>query len=109
MIELASLNNTRLWLEHTGEGEAIIFIHGFSLDARMWDAQVETFAKSYQVIRYDARGFGRSTLPSEPYRHVDDLKSILDYFQLEHASIIGLSIGDSIALDFALEFLSAAL
>lgn len=70
----------------------------------MWDAQFEFFARSHQVIRYDMPGFGRSALPTGPYRHTDDLKAILDDFQLEQATLIGLSMGGDIALDFALEY-----
>jgi 3-oxoadipate enol-lactonase len=93
MPKLVFLNHSQLWLEHTSEDEATVFIHGFSLDARMWDAQVETFATSYQVIRYDARGFGRSALPSEPYRHADDLHAILEHLHINQATLIGHSMG----------------
>lgn len=102
--EWVNLNDARLWLEVAGAGEVVVFVHGFSLDARMWDAQFEVFAQHFRVVRYDARGFGRSSLPNEPYRHVDDLCAMLDHLGLARASIVGLSMGGGIALDFALEY-----
>ncbi len=49
------------------------------------------------------RGFGRSALPTEEaYSHVDDLKALLVYLGIAQAHIIGLSMGGSIAINFAL-------
>jgi pimeloyl-ACP methyl ester carboxylesterase len=60
----------------------------------MWDDQSEVFAKWYQVIRYDARGFGKSAVPiTEPYTHPDDLRALMTYLNLNRAHIIGLSMG----------------
>ena len=66
---IASVNGTKLYYEQAGQGPTLVFIHGFSLDSRMWDDQFETFARDYHVIRYDLRGFGRSAPASdEPSR-----------------------------------------
>ncbi|MCA9837687.1 MAG: alpha/beta fold hydrolase [Trueperaceae bacterium] len=102
MIE--KLNGTELWLESTGRGQALVFIHGFSLDARMWDAQLEAFKADHQLVRYDLRGFGRSALPNEAYRHSEDLLAILNYLQLQKVTLIGLSLGGGVALDVALTY-----
>ena len=100
------LNGTRLYYELAGsqDNEPIIFIHGFSLDTRMWDDQFEVFAQRYRVLRYDVRGFGRSALPTEPYSQVDDLLALLNHFQFAPAHLIALSMGGGIALDFALVY-----
>ena len=66
-------NNGRIYYEVTGTGAPIVFIHGFTLDHRMWQPQVEAFGQSHQVIAYDARGFGKSSLPDGPYDHAGDL------------------------------------
>lgn len=59
----ADVNGTRLWYEVAGSGLPLVLIHGFTLDTRMWDDQLGTFAKYFRVIRYDVRGFGKSALP----------------------------------------------
>ena len=61
----ANVNGTSLYYELAGSGPTVILIHGFSIDTRMWDDQMEELTSRYQVLRYDMRGFGRSSLPDE--------------------------------------------
>jgi len=101
----AEVNGTRLYYEVAGSGHPLVLIHGITLDTRMWDDQFEIFAQHYQVIRYDMRGFGKSSLPTgEIYFHADDLKALIEHFGIENAYIIGLSMGGMIAIDFALAY-----
>lgn len=88
--------------EVAGSGPAVVLIHGGGLDSRMWDDQFSELARTHRVVRYDVRGFGRSEAPSEPFSHVDDLASLLDLLGIESASLVGLSLGGGIALNFAL-------
>ncbi len=99
-----SHNKGNLFYQTTGTGEPIVFIHGFSLDHRMWIPQIEHFSKTNQVIVYDMRGFGRSSLPEGNYSHHDDLKAILDELNLQEINMVGLSLGGEVAIDFTLEF-----
>jgi pimeloyl-ACP methyl ester carboxylesterase len=68
----------------------------------MWDAQFEALAGRYRAIRYDLRGYGRSTLPAGPYAPVEDLRAVVDSLDVEHAAIVCASFGSSIALEFAI-------
>jgi 3-oxoadipate enol-lactonase len=102
---LATVNGTRLYYEVAGEGRPLVLVHGFTLDTRMWDAQFETLAQHYQVIRYDLRGFGKSALPtSESYAHSDDLKALLDYLGIARANLLGLSLGGAIIMELTLAY-----
>jgi pimeloyl-ACP methyl ester carboxylesterase len=99
----AAVNGTRLYYEVAGEGTPVALIHGFTLDTRMWDDQFLPLAAHYRVVRYDARGFGRSDLPTgEPYSPHDDLRALLEHLGLGPAAITGLSMGGGIAADFAI-------
>jgi pimeloyl-ACP methyl ester carboxylesterase len=98
----AEINGARIYYEVAGSGEPVVFVHGFSLDTRMWDDQVDAFAREFEVIRYDVRGFGRSGPgTSEPFSSVDDLKALLDYLGHRSAHVVGLSMGGGIATSFA--------
>ncbi len=97
-------NDGQIYYEATGSGEPIVFIHGFTLDRTMWQPQVEFFSKNYQVITYDTRGFGKSSLPNGPYDHADDLQALLKHLEIEHAHIVGLSMGGRIATNFTLAY-----
>jgi 3-oxoadipate enol-lactonase len=100
----AAIPGTRLYYETAGEGETVVLIHAFMLDTRTWDDQFEAYAQRYRVIRYDARGFGRSDVPraGEPYSHADDLAALLDLLGAGGpVHVVGLSMGGRFALDFA--------
>ena len=101
---MASVNGTSLYYEVTGKGFPLVLISGGgSLDGRAWDNQFETFAQSYQVIRYDIRGIGKSARPREAFSHSRDLYALLKFLKIKKAHVIGLSFSGAIAIDFALE------
>ena len=93
----------RLYYETAGSGETVVLLHAFTLDTRMWDAQFDALASQYRVIAYDARGFGRSSLPNEgqPYSHVEDLDRLLAHHKVERPHLVGASLGGRFAIDYA--------
>lgn len=103
---MAAVNGTHLAYEIAGDGPAVVFLHGFTLDMRMWDDQMDAFAARHQVIRYDLRGFGASAPPvvDEPYTHAGDLHALLTHLGIERAAVAGLSMGGWAALEFALTY-----
>jgi pimeloyl-ACP methyl ester carboxylesterase len=68
----------------------------------MWDGEVEHFARAHTIVRYDLRGFGRSSLPVAPFTHVGDLSALLSHLGIARAHLVGLSMGGGVAIDFAL-------
>lgn len=91
-----------LYYETRGAGPAVVLIHGGQMDLRIWDEQVQPFARELRVIRYDIRGFGRSAAPSRPYSNTDDLAGLLRELGVEKAAFVGSSLGGAIATDFAI-------
>ena len=94
----------RLVYEVAGDGPAVVLIHGFGLDMRMWDPQVGPLADRFRVVRYDCRGFGTSGPfdPAVPYTHAGDLVALLDHLDIGEAVLAGLSFGGRVALQAAL-------
>jgi pimeloyl-ACP methyl ester carboxylesterase len=90
-----------LHYETAGDGEPVVFLHGFGLDSSMWDPQWAAAALRYRVLRYDLRGYGRSSAPTGPYSHTDDLAALLDMLGVSSAHLVGLSMGGRIALRVA--------
>lgn len=96
------VNDGQLYYEATGDGPAVVFVHGFGVDRRMWADQIEALSKRYTAVAYDLRGFGKSSLPSGTYRHYDDLAALLDHLDIMEASLVGSSLGGRVSLDFAI-------
>lgn len=106
MIDNFEYNKGKIFYEILGEDntEVIVFVHGFSLDNRMWESQKEFFARKYKVISYDMRGFGQSTLPTDLYSHHDDLFNLLQKLKVTSCNLVGLSLGGEISIDFTIEY-----
>ncbi len=99
----APVNGTRLYYEVAGSGPALVFLHAFGCDRRLWDVQAAHFARRYRVVRYDARGYGKSDVPAgAPYAHGEDLRALLDYLDIEGAALCGASMGGQNAIELAL-------
>lgn len=100
---IAEVNGTRLWYETAGRGETVVLLHAFTLDSRMWDAQFTALAGRYRVIRYDARGFGRSALPQPgvAYAPHEDLAALLQHLDAPQPHLVGHAMGGRFVLDYA--------
>lgn len=92
-----------LYVERMGVGDSVVLIHGNFVSMRMWDAQLP-LAESFDLIRYDVRGFGQSPLVAGRYSDEADLAALLDALGVESAHLVGSSMGGWIALDFTLRY-----
>jgi len=102
LIEVGDIN---LFYRLEGKGGPIVFSHGWSLDHRMWEAQVEYFSANHRIILYDHRGHGRSDKPKTGYsikQLVADLYSLIQGLGLGKVILVGHSMGSLIAQKFAL-------
>ena len=90
------------------EPEAVVLHHGNAKNSFLWYAWVPLLARQYRVVRLDARGFGRSSIPPEGYdwslsNFAADLLGLLDRLELEKVHLIGETVGGTISLQFAHE------
>jgi 3-oxoadipate enol-lactonase len=100
----ADLGDIRLYYEDQGEGEPIVFLHGFTLDHRQWTPQVEFFEDRYRCIVLDSRGHGLSDAPVTGYdraSRVTDLLKFADFLKIDRFHLCGLSRGGIDAMGFA--------
>ena len=106
MTEGVSANGLYYQLSGAGD-ETVVFIHGFSMDHRTWNPQVDallTRTAGRRILRYDQRGHGRSTAIDGEYEAQADLAALLDELGIASANVVGLSSGARIAVDFALTY-----
>ncbi|WP_103352888.1 alpha/beta fold hydrolase [Amycolatopsis sp. CA-128772] len=88
--------------EERGHGRPLVFLHPGGFGRQVWDEQVDRFAASHRVVRYDARGHGDSPGPVPGFSHYDDLRQLLDALRIESAVLVGSSLGSRTAADFAI-------
>lgn len=99
-------NSITVNYELTGQGECLVLVHGAGDSLRLWDAQVPEFSRYYRVLAYDIRGFG-VTEPGDSEVDVSllaaDLRQVLRALEIDHAFLLGHSMGGRIALQLAIE------
>jgi pimeloyl-ACP methyl ester carboxylesterase len=103
-ISHLNLDGEKVYYEIGGSGKALVFNHAGFVDSGMWDGQWNEFSRHYQVIRYDMRGFGRSAPLQHPVSRRQDLHRLLKHLSIERATLVGVSLGGEVAIDFALEY-----
>src|SRR5829696_964305 len=97
------VNGAKLYYDVGGKGHPLVLLHDGLLNRRMWDDQFVVFARLYRTIRYDRRGYGKSSRPDRPFSDVSDLYRLLRHLGINEAYLLGISNGGKVALEFALE------
>ncbi|MER6702701.1 alpha/beta fold hydrolase [Streptomyces fumanus] len=90
----------RVQQDGVGEG-AVVLLHAGVTDHRMWDGVAGVLGRAHRVVRYDLRGFGESSPATRPFRHVDDLFTVMDACGVKEAVLVGASYGGKVALEAA--------
>ncbi|WP_102959535.1 alpha/beta fold hydrolase [Mangrovicella endophytica] len=94
---ITTRDGTEIFYKDWGSGPPIVLIHGWPVNADMWEYQAVPLAeRGFRVIAYDRRGFGRSSQPFSGYDYdtlTDDLATVLETLDLEAATLVGFSMG----------------
>jgi len=99
---VVSIVGAELAWDRRGRGSPVVLVNGIPGLRDMWDEQLAALAADYEVIRYDLRGQGDSVLTEEvPYAHHEDLRALIDALGYEQVTLVGISRGGAIALDYA--------
>ena len=97
MATMTVKDGTQIYFKDWGEGEPIVFSHGWPLTADAWDAQMMFLAsQGYRCIAHDRRGHGRSSQPwdgNEMDTYADDLAALVAALDLRDAIHVGHSTG----------------
>ena len=86
-----------IYFEDHGSGDPVVLIHGYPLNGSSWERQErELLAGGYRVIRYDRRGFGKSSQPTVGYDYdtfAADLNTLLEHLDVKDVALVGFSMG----------------
>jgi pimeloyl-ACP methyl ester carboxylesterase len=100
-------DGVQLYYEETGEGAPILFLHEFGGHYLSWEPQVRYFSRCYRCITYAARGWPPSDVPDNvgsysQARAADDCADVMKALGIATAHLVGLSMGATAALEFAI-------
>jgi len=98
------VNDIELHYKTHGEGEPVVFLHGFSASHKMWAPWIPRYEKGFKMILIDMRGHGASTNPSNKFTHrqsAHDIYALLDKLDITQFKAIGYSSGGMTLLHMA--------
>ncbi|OHX36589.1 alpha/beta hydrolase [Methylomonas sp. LWB] len=97
MSTILTKDGTKLYYKDWGSGPAVVFSHGWPLNADAWENQmVYLAARGYRCIAHDRRGHGRSDQPwlgNNMETYADDLAELIGYLDLSGITLVGHSTG----------------
>ncbi len=97
MPSLTTQDGTRIAYRDWGTGRPVLLLHGWPLDADMWEYQMPALAAAgFRCLAPDRRGFGRSDHPGHGYdfdTFADDLAMLMERLDLRAATLVGFSMG----------------
>lgn len=103
--EFLHLEDSDIYYEVSGEGPALIFVHGLGGNHLSWWQQIPHFSQNYTCINFSHRGFSHSTNKSGKFGHeifASDLSALINHLNLHQVSLIAQSMGGWTSLTYAL-------
>jgi pimeloyl-ACP methyl ester carboxylesterase len=87
-----------------GKGPAVIFLHAGFLDRHQWDEQLTSLSKTNHVITMDLPGHGQTIGTDTSIRIAEVINRLMLQLNVSSASLVGMSLGATCAVDFALAY-----
>jgi pimeloyl-ACP methyl ester carboxylesterase len=107
MAERVDVNGVTLAYEDSGQGPAVVFVHGLGGSIETWRAQTAAVGDAgFRTIAYDQRGAGLSAKPEGPLsaeQWTADLIALVDSRGLDRVALVGNSVGCMVAANAAAE------
>jgi 3-oxoadipate enol-lactonase len=95
-----------MYYELAGTGERLLCISGTGSDLRQQPRPTDgPLAAAFEVLAYDQRGLGQSSVPPWPYAMADfanDAAALLDAVGWDDCLVLGLSFGGMVAQEVAI-------
>ena len=96
--------NTKISFTDSGEGTAIVFLHGFLENKKMWQEYVTLYSKKYRIITIDLLGHGETDCLGYVHsmeENANAVNEVLEHLNIGKAIIVGHSMGGYVSLAFA--------
>ena len=102
-MKTSTINDLRMAYRVEGNGEPVLFVHGFPLSSRLWEPMIEPLSPEHSLIMPDLRGMGGSgvTPTASMERYAADLAGVLDAIgEKRPVTLVGMSMGGYVAFEF---------
>jgi pimeloyl-ACP methyl ester carboxylesterase len=99
-LSVVDVSGQSVAYRQAGEGPALVLLHGFLCDSRVWRTQLMDLSDAFMVVAWDAPGAGSSSDPPDPYTITDwakCLSNFMDEIGIARAHFLGLSWGGLLA------------
>lgn len=103
MPKIITAPNVQLHVEDWGQGQPLVFLHGWPLSHEMFEYQINQLGNDYRCIMIDRRGFGQSDKPWTGYDYdtlADDLQVVFEELDLHNITLVGFSMGGAEAIRY---------
>jgi pimeloyl-ACP methyl ester carboxylesterase len=104
---MVMLNGYEFRYLDSGEGPAVLFIHGLTGSSRNWAHLVDMLNTDHRILVPDLHGHGASAKPMGDYSlsaHAATLRDLLDRLGIDRVTLVGHSLGGGIAMQFCYLF-----
>jgi pimeloyl-ACP methyl ester carboxylesterase len=109
MPSVVTADGTELYVEETGRGTPVVFIHEYAGDYRSWEPQMRYLGRQRRCVTYSQRGYPPSGVPFDPARYSqdivrDDVIAVMDALDIGKAHVVGHSMGAYTALHVGIRY-----
>ncbi|MBW2091906.1 MAG: alpha/beta hydrolase [Deltaproteobacteria bacterium] len=107
-MTILKVNNVNLNYEQIGQGEAVVFLHGYTGSTKDWQNQIPLVAEKFKAIAIDHRGHGKSEAPSKEDDYSvkifsEDVYALLNALNIRRCCLVGHSMGGFMSLQFVMD------
>jgi 3-oxoadipate enol-lactonase len=106
-MKLVTSKDCQLRVEHTPRpgAPALLLLNPLGVSLDIWDEQLGALSERYELIRFDARGHGKSTIGEQQEASIEllahDALAVLEACGIARAHLCGISLGGMIAMHLA--------
>ncbi len=106
-MEFRTIHGYRRAFRVAGSGPALLLIHGIGDNSTTWNTVQAKLAQRFTVIAPDLLGHGQSDKPRADYSvsaYANGMRDLMSVLDIEHATVVGHSLGGGVAMQFAYQF-----
>jgi len=107
-MDSVKVKDAEICYQVMGKGDPLVMIMGLTANMNWWEPDlVNSLSKDYRLLIFDNRGAGRTVAPAGEFtikQFAEDTAGLMESVGMEHAHVVGLSMGGMIAQELVLNY-----